>query len=799
MGISESSITIINSGNGLHLIIRVQNYPASHIATYKTHYQELCLQLNTEFLKAGLSGKADSSIWTQSRLLRMPCTTNRKPMKDPFGPDAKVTEAHMVHTSEIVLDSFDWPKFTPPEENPNFFSEENLDKCKAAILGGAIIEGNNKHILQQKEYKPVQPDYVMRECRVLAHQLKIGGKDTSEPLWYACLDVVKIFPSPEKEHYALHISNKHKDYTSEETLEKLEQASGLKAPRLCSSISEVGGEQCQECPWKNKVKTPSSLSVRECPPEIALAEAEFGELPSPELFIENSQKGQIAHQKIANCQEKDQKTTFSTKNITKSRENDPGSRSDDQKAPEKIKIDWQQYIDLGFTTIKTGPRGGTLPMIREVNLLRQFFHHHTHFVNIISIRRCMVFKEGFYQPYTKEEVKAFAKKYYRPTTRKDNELEEFHKTVSIANLVKQDFLQSTTEGLINLQNGVLEIASGNLLDHTPKYGFTYKLPYNYNDNAKCEVWDQLLKNVTCNRSHLTAVLEEYLGYCVYGGAYIFNKVLIMFGEGANGKTTLVKAFQQVLGISNCSAIEVSAMGKSFIAAGLENKLANFSEEEDKKCFKETGHLKRISGEGSIWVENKYEKGYQLENKAKIIMTYNEMPFLNDLSKGMKRRLLIIPFDLDLVDNPKKMIPNINAKIKKELPGILNRALAGWKRLQKRGDFPDIHESVAMVKDIEEYSRDNFEDWWINCVELTDSHKDVLASRDAFHKYQNETDDRRTTISLFGRKFNKKCKKLGLYNGTIDVDGKRFKGTRGIRISVDSGEILQFDAPSQTKK
>jgi putative DNA primase/helicase len=61
---------------------------------------------------------------------------------------------------------------------------------------------------------------------------------------------------------------------------------------------------------------------------------------------------------------------------------------------------------------------------------------------------------------------------------------------------------------------------------------------------------------------------------------------------------------------------------------------------------------------------------------------NNIPSLGDLSHGMQRRLMVIPFDRRFTDEDRDS--TLFQRIwTNELPGVLNQALAGYKRLAER--------------------------------------------------------------------------------------------------------------------
>jgi P4 family phage/plasmid primase-like protien len=181
-----------------------------------------------------------------------------------------------------------------------------------------------------------------------------------------------------------------------------------------------------------------------------------------------------------------------------------------------------------------------------------------------------------------------------------------------------------------------------------------------------------------------------------GGEYRFHRALWLGGEGRNGKSTFIDVLKALIGPGNYSVLSIkSLVGDKFAAADLDGKIANFSEETSTHELSDSGPFKNLTGDGDIRAEKKYGDPYFFRNKAKLIMTYNQIPDLSDLSKGMLSRPLIIPFE-KIIDD-KEQDRNIKQKLLSELPGIFNFALKGWKRLEKRDSFSFSAKSIIALE------------------------------------------------------------------------------------------------------
>jgi putative DNA primase/helicase len=159
----------------------------------------------------------------------------------------------------------------------------------------------------------------------------------------------------------------------------------------------------------------------------------------------------------------------------------------------------------------------------------------------------------------------------------------------------------------------------------------------------------------------------------------------------------------LIGTSNYSTLSIrQIIHDKFSSADLDGKIANFSEETSPEELSDSGPFKNLTGDGEILAQKKYGDPYSFRNRAKLIMTYNEVPIFKDLSPGMMSRPIIVPFRKDLTDESAQD-KNLKAKLFAELPGIFNFALEGWVRLEEQGKFSSSPLSELSKREIESAS------------------------------------------------------------------------------------------------
>ena len=440
---------------------------------------------------------------------------------------------------------------------------------------------------------------------------------------------------------------------------------------------------------------------------------------------------------------------------------------------------------LGFTL--KGPKGGK---IRQYDDLVKYFSRQYNYKHIAESGEIYIYDKTYYRPYLPAEVKKFSNDHFSKPV-KENERMEFLKAVEANDVTPLSFLSTPPEGMINLANGVLDINTGALKPHGPNFNFTYCLPYDYIPDATCPTWDKFIDEVTLGREDLKKILEEYLGYCIYGGEYIYHKALILSGGGKNGKSTFVDVLRKLVGEMNTSNVPlVSINSNPFALAEMQRSLVNISEEEPPNCFKETGVFKNLTGNNTVMAQKKFKNPFKFLSKAKLVITYNEMPFISDTSTGMRRRLLVIPFDLDLEKNSDKVNTNIHNDLASELSGIFNRALAGYRRLKEQGGFSPSISVEASVSEVIE-SSNSFYLWQAERLEKSEEDKRVKIA-DLYNDYRQYIDDSGERNFMGRRKFTQELKKFGIATGIVKMQGKASRVATNVMLSgIDNAPAMRF--------
>jgi len=254
--------------------------------------------------------------------------------------------------------------------------------------------------------------------------------------------------------------------------------------------------------------------------------------------------------------------------------------------------------------------------------------------------------------------------------------------------------------LINLDNGTLEIMpNGEVkqLRFNPDNFMLYCLPYEYNHNSKTPLFTKYLDRVLPDKES-QKVLQELLGIIFIKNINL-EKIGILYGSGANGKSVLLKIITALLGENNISQMDLKSLTTDSNAANnraqLMGKLLNFAPEINGKGEQAHDLIKRMASCEAIQVKMLYKDTITITDYAKLIFNADVLPSDVGHSHGFFRRFLIVEFGKTITDEEKD--PELANKIMaNELPGVLNWIIEGTKRLQQNKQFSSCKKSDELL-------------------------------------------------------------------------------------------------------
>ena len=170
-----------------------------------------------------------------------------------------------------------------------------------------------------------------------------------------------------------------------------------------------------------------------------------------------------------------------------------------------------------------------------------------------------------------------------------------------------------------------------LRPHSPAWFSPTVLPYEYQPDAPCETWmDMLVKNLEydCERGNL---LQEFAGYCLLHSTE-FHKMLMMTGDGGNGKSCALAGIMGMLGTDNVSSLTLDELAEKFKLPRIVGKFANICADMPDTSRTCEGTLKKLVSGDPLEFERKYQPPFKAVSTAKPRQTYE-----NTTNTHMQRR------------------------------------------------------------------------------------------------------------------------------------------------------------------
>jgi putative DNA primase/helicase len=308
--------------------------------------------------------------------------------------------------------------------------------------------------------------------------------------------------------------------------------------------------------------------------------------------------------------------------------------------------------------------------------------------------------------------------------------------------------------LLGVVNGVINLETGKLEPNKQLKLITCYSNVIYDKKAKCPIFIEFLNKIFMGDQAKIAFIKRIVGYCLTGKTdeqvYFF-----FFGFGANGKTTLLRVIELLLGSSLAKQTPAETLMANLQGNKQSNDLARLqsvrvviaNEVEDGSRLAES-LVKQITGGDTVTARFLFKEFFEFRPEFKLIIAGNHKPIIKSSDNGIWRRTVLVDFPVSI---PKaKQDPNLSKKLEAELPGILNWAIAGCLEWQKIG----LAIPVSVTNDIAEYKEemDWLGQWMSDCCAMGTSHTENATKLYLSYKAWSECNGMHpSTATAFGRR------------------------------------------------
>jgi putative DNA primase/helicase len=331
--------------------------------------------------------------------------------------------------------------------------------------------------------------------------------------------------------------------------------------------------------------------------------------------------------------------------------------------------------------------------------------------------------------------------------------------------------------LLNCPNGVVDLRTGKLRDHRREDYMTKMCPTPYDPEACCPAWQQFLADVFQGDALVIGFLRRFLGYCLTGN--VREQVLpIFWGDGANGKSTLVEAVMHVLGedYSGPPPRDLFALSRGerhpTQLMTLKGRRVLMSQETDTGCRLNEALVKHLTGGDTVTARPLYKDFSSFAPTHKLVLCTNHKPEVRGRDLGVWRRLRLVPFRAKF--EGKGRVKSMLQRLKAEAAGILAWMVEGCREWQLAG----LLEPKSVLIATQEYAdeQDVIEQFLKDVCELGDEFE--TEATELYEAFKRAVPDGGMSQTAFGRALGKR----GFESGRVTTGPTKGRKTwKGIKL------------------
>jgi putative DNA primase/helicase len=332
--------------------------------------------------------------------------------------------------------------------------------------------------------------------------------------------------------------------------------------------------------------------------------------------------------------------------------------------------------------------------------------------------------------------------------------------------------------LFNCQNGTINLRTGKLRPHRRADLITTLSPVDYDPKAECPKFLKFLETVCGGDQDLIAFLQRAVGYTLTGSVNE-KALLVLWGNGDNGKTTLLEAIRHILG-DYAAMIDIDVLMQNSatserqyaVASLLGKRYVTSSEAEEGQRLREAT-IKNLTGMGRQTGRRIYGAPFEFEPMFKLFIDANHKPVIRGTDQAIWNRIRLIPFSVSVPKDQQDK--NLAKKLRDEASGILAWAVRGCLKWQKHG----LGSCTAVTDAVADYrtQMDLVADFLTDCCETGSGYwvafKDLYA---AFVQWCNGIGETPLTQTAFGTRLEAKGYASNRTAGTRCRTGLRLKSS-----------------------
>jgi len=291
--------------------------------------------------------------------------------------------------------------------------------------------------------------------------------------------------------------------------------------------------------------------------------------------------------------------------------------------------------------------------------------------------------------------------------------------------------------LVAFRNGLLDVneyiqGKVKFYDPTPALFSFNILPYNFDENAHSELWEQFYKDIFNNEKDQIRLLRQWFGYnCVPDMSY--EKLLLCTGRPRSGKGTVLNTLAAMLGNKQCVSTSFQTLCTEFGYQPLLGKLAvllgDAKVPKQREAEAALEKILQVVGGDPVGIRRMYLPYLpQVYLQARFTIAMNDLPNIPDQANALEPKLNILYFQNSYVGREDF---TLKSKLQKEAKEgkLINFALQGLKDLRQSDGFIIPQPAKLLLRQLKELTTP-VSSFIMDCCELQPP--DVQKSEDEYY-------------------------------------------------------------------
>jgi P4 family phage/plasmid primase-like protien len=239
--------------------------------------------------------------------------------------------------------------------------------------------------------------------------------------------------------------------------------------------------------------------------------------------------------------------------------------------------------------------------------------------------------------------------------------------------------------VVLFRNGVFDVNTGKLWPLDGKYFATATPMFDYKRDDECPLWLSALGKWLDPEFHPT--VQEFFGYAMTPDNGL-EHFLVLLGASRGGKSTMSRVLTDLVGSHHCASLTINDLSGPFgLQSTLDKRLIfvpDASDTDIRDRATALTRLKAITGNDEVSVNRKHLPLINACLRGRFVLVANRHPKFLDDSGALAARELVISFEKTIPMGERDKL--FSHKLREELPGIANWALAGLARLRAQRHF-----------------------------------------------------------------------------------------------------------------